>query len=135
MKPEQHNRLGNRGFLDQPPECSPEGLQQTEIVGQVENSSLEAIRRLGWRALDRVCDLLMVIRLLIHGRIYGPEPPTPADLKREADHERLVRVFPVVGETIEPVKSMPGRNRDLGLGSPLSDSADPFPSFSAPPTH
>jgi hypothetical protein len=37
--------------------------QQPEIVGQVDNASLEAIRRLGWRALDRVCDLIMVIRL------------------------------------------------------------------------
>jgi hypothetical protein len=79
-----------------------------EIVGQVENSSLEAIRRLGWRALDRVCDLIMVIRLSIHGRIYGPEPPTAADLKRKADYERLVRVFPVIGGAIELIKPCRG---------------------------
>ena len=32
----------------------------------------------------------------------------PPDLKREADHEKLVRVFPVVGETIEPKKTYAG---------------------------
>jgi hypothetical protein len=26
--------------------------------------------------------------------IYGPEPPTPADLKREAEHQRLHEAFP-----------------------------------------
>ena len=86
MKSEQHNRLGNQGFLDQPGECSFGGIQQPEIVGQIENPSLEGIRRLGWRAFDRVCYCMVFIRLSIHDRIFGPEPPTPADLKREADH-------------------------------------------------
>jgi hypothetical protein len=36
--------------------------------------------------------------------MVGPEPPTPADLKREADYERLVRLFPVIGGAIEPIK-------------------------------
>jgi hypothetical protein len=40
------------------------------------------------------------MRLSIHHRIYGPEPPTRADLMREGDHERLVRAFPVVDEMI-----------------------------------
>jgi len=66
---------------------------------------LEAIRRLSWRAFDRVCYWIVLIRLSIFDRIYGPEPPTPADLKREADHERLVSAFPVAVETIEPMKS------------------------------
>jgi hypothetical protein len=35
----------------------------------------------------------------------GPEPPIPADLKRDADQERLVRAFPVAGEPIECTKS------------------------------
>ena len=48
------------------------------------------------------------IGLYSYDRIYGPEPPTPADLKREADHEKLVGVFPVVGETIEPNKTYAG---------------------------
>jgi hypothetical protein len=36
--------------------------------------------------------------------MVGPEPPTPADLKREADYERLVRLFPVIGGAIEPIE-------------------------------
>jgi hypothetical protein len=32
------------------------------------------------------------------------DPPTPADLKREADHERLARAFLAAGEVIEPRK-------------------------------
>jgi hypothetical protein len=40
---------------------------------------LEAIRRLSWRALDRVCCWTVVIRLSVHDPIYGPEPPTPTD--------------------------------------------------------
>jgi hypothetical protein len=30
-------------------------------------------------------------------RIYGPEPPTPAALKREAEHEELREAFPMIG--------------------------------------
>ena len=89
MKPEQHNRLGNRGFLDQPGGCSLGGLQRPEIVGEMENPLLEAIRRLWWRAFDRVCYWMVLIRLSVQDRIYGPEPPIPADLEHEADHERL----------------------------------------------
>jgi hypothetical protein len=44
----------------------------------------------------------------------------PADLKREADHEKLVRVFPVVGETIEPNKTYAGAKSRRRLGSPIS---------------
>ena len=86
MKPQQEDGLAAGGFLDQPRECSLRGLQRPEIVGQMENPSLEAIRRLWWRAFDRVCYSMVSIRLSIHDRIFGPEPPTPADLKREADH-------------------------------------------------
>jgi hypothetical protein len=100
MKPEQYDRLGERCFLDLPRECSVEGLQPPEIVGQLENPVLEAIRRLWWRAFDRVCYWIVLMRLSIHHRIYGPEPPTRADLMREGDHERLVRAFPVVDEII-----------------------------------
>ena len=28
--------------------------------------------------------------------IYGPEPPTPADLKREAEHDELRLAFPLI---------------------------------------
>jgi hypothetical protein len=97
-----------------------EGLQPPEIVGEVANPGLEAIRRFWWRAFDRVCNCVVLIRLLIHNRTYGPEPPTPVDLQREADHERLVRAFPVAGEAIVPTKYAAGQNRDGDLGSPYS---------------
>ena len=76
MKPEQYDGLGERDFLDQSKECFLEGLQPPEIVGQVENPVLEAIRRLWWRALDRVCYWIVLIRFSIHDRICEPEPPT-----------------------------------------------------------
>jgi hypothetical protein len=55
----------------------------------MENPSLEAVRRLWWRAFDRVCYWMVLIRLSVQDEIYGPEPPIPADLEHEADHERL----------------------------------------------
>ena len=67
----------------------------------VDNPVLEAMRRLWWQALDRVCGFFVLLRLSIRDCIYGPDPPTAADLEREADHERLVRAFPVVGEATE----------------------------------
>jgi hypothetical protein len=48
-------------------------------------------------------------RLSILDRIDGPEPPTPADLEREADHERHVRAFPEAGEALKPENMMPGK--------------------------
>ena len=52
------------------------------------------VHRLWWRVFDRICCRIVLMRMSIFDRIYGPEPPTPADLKRETDHERLVRAFP-----------------------------------------
>ena len=65
------------------------------------------VHRLWWRVFDRICCRIVLMRMSIFDRIYGPEPPTPADLKRETDHERLVRAFPAMGETIE--RKMPCR--------------------------
>ena len=67
---------------------------------QLENPWLEAIRRLLWWGFDRVCYCMVFIRLSVRDRIFGPEPPTLADLIGEDDYERLVRVFPVVDELI-----------------------------------
>jgi hypothetical protein len=50
MKPKQDDGLGAGGCLDQPRECPLGGQQPPEIVGQVNNLVLEAIRRLWWRA-------------------------------------------------------------------------------------
>ena len=82
-----------------------------------------------WRALDRVR-----YWIVLYDRIYGPEPPTPADLKCEADHEKLVRVFPVVGETIEPNKTYAGAKSRRRFRISNIDSAAPLPSFAAPST-
>lgn len=85
MKLKKDDGLGVGGFLGQPRECSLGTLEPPEIVGQVENPTFEAIRRLWWRAFDRLCYWIGLMRLPIHDRIYGPVPATPADLKREAD--------------------------------------------------
>jgi hypothetical protein len=105
MKPEQDNSLRS---LTQPMEHSLERLRPPEIVGRMENSVLEMVRRLWWRAFDRVCYCIVFMRLSIHDRIFGPEPRTSADLEREVDHERLVRAFPAADEPIEPTKSHAG---------------------------
>ena len=78
MKPDQDDRLGERDFLDQSKERFLEGLQPPEIVGQMENPSLEAIRRLWWRAFDSVCYWTVLARLSIFECILGAEPPRPA---------------------------------------------------------
>ena len=65
------------------------------------NPVLEAVRRFWWRVLDRLCYCIVLIRLSIHDRIFGPEPPTLDDLQHEADHERLITAFPLTNEAIE----------------------------------
>ena len=62
------------------------------------------MRRLWWRALDRICYCVVLIRLLIHDRIYEPEPITPGELQRQEDHERLISAFPAAGEAIDMVR-------------------------------
>ena len=76
-------------------------LQPLEIVGEVANSVFETIRRHWWRAFDRLCGCFVFARLFILDRLFGPEPATPADPQREADHEQLVKAFPAVGDAIE----------------------------------
>jgi hypothetical protein len=98
MKPEQDGQ--HRQSRDWPPEQPLEKLPPPEIVGQVDTAVLETTRRIWWRAFDRVCSCFVVIPLLILDRILGAEPPTPADLKREADHERLMRAFPSAHDTM-----------------------------------
>jgi hypothetical protein len=50
--------------------------------------------RLFWVPIDRVDHAAGVTRCWVVDLIYGPEPPTLVDEKREADHERLRRAFP-----------------------------------------
>ena len=79
MKPGRHDWSDMGGALSQPRECSDETLAQPEIVGEIENPVLEMVRRLWWRAFDRVSGCLVSFRLWLFDRIHGPEPPTPAD--------------------------------------------------------
>jgi hypothetical protein len=95
MKPDRHDWFRVGGALSQPRDYSAESLRPPEIVGQVENPVLETMRCLWWQAFDRICGCVMLIRLSIQDRIYGPESPKFVDLEREVDHERLVRGFPV----------------------------------------
>ena len=94
-----------------------ERLPRPEIIGQVDNPVLEAVRRLSWRAIDRVCGFFVLMRLTILDRICGPEPPTPADIQRDADQERLARAFPPASDAIEPRKCHAGQNRSGEIGS------------------
>ena len=128
MKPEQDDHLEAGGVLDSPREFSFDGLRRPKIVGEVTNPVLEAIRRLWWRAIDCVCGFFVLLRLSIFDRIYGPEPPIPADLQREANHERLVRAFPAMGETIEPRKSQPAKIETAKWELHIAN-ANPQPSF------
>jgi hypothetical protein len=90
MKPDRHDWLDMGGAPSQPRDYSAVSLRPPEIVGEVTNTALETMRRLWWRAFDRACYWVVLMRLSIDDRIYGPEPPTLPDEKREADEERLV---------------------------------------------
>jgi hypothetical protein len=58
MKPERGDRLEAEGVISQPTQRFLEGLQPPEVVGELSNPTLETVRRLWWRAFDRVCDRL-----------------------------------------------------------------------------
>jgi hypothetical protein len=57
---------------------------------------ISRLARLFREALDCVYYAVMLARCWAVDLVYGPEPPTPAVKKREADHERLQKAFPVV---------------------------------------
>jgi hypothetical protein len=50
--------------------------------------------RLFWHILDVADYATISVRLRLVDLIYGPEPPTPADMQREKEHEQLQRTFP-----------------------------------------
>jgi hypothetical protein len=45
------------------------------------------LARLFWEALDRVDYAVTDVKCWAVDRIYGPEPPTPADKQREAEQK------------------------------------------------
>jgi hypothetical protein len=82
-----------------PEDRARETAQPQEIIGQVNNPVLKAVRRLCWRTLDRMQGFFVGVRLSIDDRSFGPEPETPVDLQLEQDRKRLVRALPTVDET------------------------------------
>jgi hypothetical protein len=54
------------------------------------------LRRLFWRVVDALDYLLTLVRLRILDALAGPEPETPADLRRKRDREQLERAFPML---------------------------------------
>ena len=54
------------------------------------------LQRLFWRVVDAVDYLLTLVGLRILGALAGPEPETPADLRRGWDREQLERAFPML---------------------------------------
>jgi hypothetical protein len=58
---------------------------------------ISCVTRLFWEAVDRVDYALRLARCWVVDLICGPEPPTPADTQREAEHERLREAFPMIG--------------------------------------
>jgi hypothetical protein len=57
---------------------------------------ISCVTRLFWEAVDRVDYAVTLARCWAVDRIYGPEPPSPADLKREAEHDELREAFPMI---------------------------------------
>jgi hypothetical protein len=55
------------------------------------------LARLFWEMLDRIDYAVALARCWVVDVICGPEPPTPADQKGEAGHEKLRRAFPMIG--------------------------------------
>jgi hypothetical protein len=53
--------------------------------------------RLFWEMLDRADYAVTYVKCWAVDLIYGPEPPTPADRQRKAEHERLREAFPIIG--------------------------------------
>jgi hypothetical protein len=58
---------------------------------------ISCVTRLFWEALDRADYAVTYVKCWAVDLIYGPEPPTPADRQRKAEHERLREAFPMIG--------------------------------------
>ena len=57
-------------------------------------TAIAALPRLTSWIIDRIEYAVTSVRLAVVDRVCGPEPPTLADRRREADRERLPRAFP-----------------------------------------
>jgi hypothetical protein len=87
-----------------------------------------------WEALDRVDYSITLVRCWAVGRIYGPEPPTPADKQREAEHERVRGALPMIGldGTITVDEKLPTHMETGAMGpAQVSDPMLPRPEVPA----
>jgi hypothetical protein len=110
MTSEPENQFRARRVLSQQSERLAERRRPTEIVGEIGNPVLEAVRRFWWRGVDRLRGCFVSLRLSILNRIYGLEPPTPADLKREADRAAH-SACSAAGKAVEPDNDWPQKNQ------------------------
>jgi hypothetical protein len=95
------------------------------------------LARLFWEALDRVDYVVMLARCQVADLIYGPEPPTPADKQREAEHERLRTAFPFID--FDGTMAVDGERRAQAEETPIapptgSGGARPRPAAPANPS-
>jgi hypothetical protein len=92
MKPDRDGWFGARGVLGQPRGAPLKAYPRSSARSGTRYSKRCSV--FWWQAFDQICGLVVLIRLSIEDRIYGPEPPTFADLEREANYE-AVSAFPL----------------------------------------
>jgi hypothetical protein len=96
------------------------------------------VTRLFWKALDRIDYALMYARLWLFDLIHGSEPPTLADEKRGADHERLRSAFPNIdidgsiaiadaGQQVQATPTAPLTTSGAGPPPPATSAHRPAP--------
>jgi hypothetical protein len=85
MKPGHRDWFYQPSVVGDPTQRSLDELRPPEIVGEVANPVLEAVRRLSWRVFDLICYCFVSLQLSIHDRLFGPEGSEPRDLKCETD--------------------------------------------------
>jgi hypothetical protein len=68
--------------------------------------------RVYWKVVDRLASAVTLTQLRFFDLILGPESPTLADKKREAEHERLQEAFP--GVDFEGTTIVTGSRANVG---------------------
>jgi hypothetical protein len=95
MKPDQNGWFGMGGALTQPKSCRAENLETLRSSVKWRTRCSKQCVALWWRAFDRICGCVMLIRLSIQDRIYGLSRPHPPTWNARPIKRRLVRAFPV----------------------------------------
>ena len=80
MKPAHGDWFDERSVVGDPAQRSLDELRPPEIVGEVANPVLEAVRRLSWRVFDLICYCFVSLQLSTHYRLFGPEGTAFPDL-------------------------------------------------------